>query len=380
MNAIPAEAHTDTGQDQQNQEQGSLAVVGGRGRPSAEQMEATRKETVTKLRALGIYDQAVEHAGLKGWGKPEKWNTRTCNAMIAWAREQAGVTLCECGEPAHHYLEDENEETVALCNACNEARLRDCNLSECEVCGEDGVRVVDGAMLCQGCYRDYLDSQCELVPPGEGPWVDDTILFGIFHSVHELWDLDFNSPNTWDSMQVVHAWDGFRGILGAFRLLHAALKGEEARYRAYVKATNRIIRDLEKELAESFGDIQRLTSDREYKASLKDILVVAGIDRGRFVRDLKKKLQQVLNDAVGRDDPGYKGKVKAILTLTFDKSQGRPTESLAAIITCEVNEDTPPAVSGSRLHFDAKGEILPPKDALEQMPLVKAGNDSQARA
>ncbi|GAB6037166.1 hypothetical protein JCM15519_17250 [Fundidesulfovibrio butyratiphilus] len=133
------------------------------------------------------------------------------------------------------------------------------------------------------------------------------------------------------------------------------------------------VRELEAELEGAFGEIHRLTTDHEYKASLADILIVAGIDRGRLVRDLRRKLQQVITDAVDRDDPSYKAKVKALLTITFDKACGLPSEALAAIITCEVNEDTPPAVCGSRIYFDAKANIIPPKEYAKHMPLMTAG-------
>lgn len=129
--------------------------------------------------------------------------------------------------------------------------------------------------------------------------------------------------------------------------------------------------ELEQELSEAFGDIQRLTCDHEYKASLKDILVVAGIDKGRLVRDIRRKLQVIITDAVDRDDTAYKGKVKATMKVSFDKTKS-PTEALAANITCEVAEDTPPALSGSKLYFDAKGNIIPPKEYANQMPLMAA--------
>lgn len=88
------------------------------GRPNREQAEANRQETHTKLRALGMYDEAAAYADSKGWGIPEKWNTKKCNDVLAWAREQAGVILCKCGQPAKHYDSDEGENAVALCEAC----------------------------------------------------------------------------------------------------------------------------------------------------------------------------------------------------------------------------------------------------------------------
>lgn len=370
MNAIPAEADVaqgEPGQEQQPQEQdqgqeaGHLtAIVGGRGRPSKEVVEAKRAETREKLERWGLFE-AAKNRRSKSF---DTWGVSDCESALAWAQKQ--ITKNGSVDDIPEEPGESVEPEPVMCDCCGVVPPERFGL---------------GYARCQECI-DLMERFRTQIVRGEGPWLDPSIVFSIFHPIQ----LSDPECGEWWGLEIARAWDGFRGILGAFRILNATVRAQEARFQTYVRETERRIRTLEgdnrkleRELGEAFGDIQRLTSDREYKASLKDIMVVAGIDRGRFVRDLKKKLQQVVNDAVGRDDPGYKGKVKAVLTITFDKSQGRPTESKAAIITCEVNEDTPPAVSGSRLYFDGEGEIVPPQEAIEQMPLMQAGA-SQAQA
>jgi len=362
MNAIPAEAQGEPGHDQQQeqgQEPGHLAVVGGRGRPSKEAVEAKRTETRETLERWGLFE-AAKNRRSKAFNS---WGLADCDAALAWGQKQVannGHVEEFPGEP-----DDPAGYDQALSNLCD-----CCGVAPAEAFGADYKR-------CPDCMAGISMEASEIVR-GEGPWVDERILFGIIHAEHEMWGLDTDFANGWDSLQMVRAWDGFRGITGAFRLLHAALRAEGVRYDAYRTSMEALVKSLERELAESFGDLQRMTRNPDYKASLMDIALVAGIDRGRFVRDLRKKLQQVITDAVGRDDAAYKGKVKAVLTITFDKSEGRPSEALAAIITCEVNEDTPPAVSGSKIYFATDGELVPNKDALEQMPLFRGSSQAQA--
>lgn len=342
MNAIPAEVPTDTGQDQQNQEQGSLTVVGGRGRPSAEQMEATRKETVTKLNALGMYDQAVEHAGLKGWGIPAKWNTKKCNDVLAWAREQAGVTLCECGEVAHHYPED----GPALCDACHE-KLEECHLRECEVCGEEGVIVVSGAMLCQGCADKH--SGMEIVPMA---YVQHLVDLTIVDNALFFWGYPHEIRAEMEIMAL-------RDQLYWSQRRNGNLRDQL---------------DRAQDQLQRFNDIKRMAEAEGYAANLDQLYIVMSIDNGKAVRDIAHGVQGVIFDAKRRNVVNYKGEVGAKLVLTFDKDT-RPAECDVAIITCEVSQKVPAAVCGSRIGLDTSGKVVAPREFFQNLPLGQAGND-----
>ncbi|KAF0235098.1 MAG: hypothetical protein FD177_257 [Desulfovibrionaceae bacterium] len=341
MNAIPAEAQTD-GQDQQQQEQGHLAVVGGRGRPSTEQVEAARKETETKLRALGMFDQAVEYAGKKGWGSSAKWNTKNCGKILAWAREQAGVTLCECGEPAHHYPED----GPALCDSCHE-RLEECSLRECEVCGEEGVIVVSGAMLCQGCADKH--SGMEIVSMSSTPILVD--------------------PHVMDN--ALSFWAYPYEIASAMEI--QALRDQL--YWTQRRASNlRDQLDRAQDQLQRFNDIRRMAESEGYDASLDQLYIVMSIDNGKAVRDVAHGVQGIIFDGKRRNVVNYKGEVGAKLTITFNKDK-LPQDCDVAIITCEVSQKVPAAVCGSRIGLDTSGKVLAPREFFQNLPLGQAGNE-----
>lgn len=346
MTALPAEA--DTGQGQQNQEQGHLAVVGGRGRPSNEQMEATRKETHTKLRALGLFDQAVEHASKKGWGAPEKWNTKRCGQILDWAREQAGVTLCACGEPAHHYPED----GPALCESCMKQRTEESDHRECEVCGNEGVQVIAGAMLCQECSDKH--SGVEIVSMEGIPLLVDP---SIVDNVLALWAYPYE-------------------IMAAREIEYL----KDMLYRVRVERN-----ELREELGEAFdqlkrfNDIKRLSEDEGYAATLDQLYIVMSIDNGKAVRDIAHGVQGVIFDAKRRNVVNYKAEVGAKLAISFDKDT-RPSECDVAIVTCEVSQKVPAAVCGSRIGLDTSGKVVAPREFFQNLPLGQAAADCQAQA
>jgi hypothetical protein len=363
MNAIPAEVRDD---GQQTQQPG-LAVVGGRGRPSKETIEALRHETVTKLTALGVLDQVVEHAGQKGWGKPDRWTTKHCGQALEYARKLAGVTLCKCGQPAQHYLEEEGEDTVALCARCYELHLDFCahllpGVPVCDCCGvAAATRFGLGYQRCQDCLMG-IDAQVTEGEHGEGPWVDERTLFDILHPLANAW-----CDPVWIPLELARAWDGFRGITQELEFLRAALTD--------ARKENR---ELHSELAGAFSDLQRFNDIRRmseaagYEATLDQLYIVMSIDNGKAVRDIAHGVQGIIFDAKRRNVVNYKGEVGAKLAITFDKDS-RPSECDVAIVTCEVSQKVPAAVCGSRIGLDTSGKVVAPREFFQNLPLGQAG-------
>jgi len=300
----------------------ALKIVEGgksaKGRPTTEALESLRSEVHTKLRALGVFDQVAEHGSKKGWGKTEAWNKRTCEKALAYGREIAGVTLCACGQPAHHYPED----GPAMCEGCYQACKDESDLSECEVCGNEGVAMVDGVMLCQECNDK----------PGEEP--SETVHIVTKFPAHlilprEAWVFPYFSE--------VVLWEAC-----------LAARAEADRIRDLL--------DIERAEKDAIlGPLLAITNDPMYRATLEDIIFVVTLDRGRPVRDFHDKCRTLMVDAFNRDEPKYKGKVGMVFKASYDD---RPSDNMGMSYTVEVKEDLPAFVSGSRLYHDKKGNLL----------------------
>jgi len=368
VTAFPA-AQADNGQ---SQEQGHLTVVQGRGRPSKEQIEALRAEVEAKLKALNVYEATVEHAGKQDWGKPGSWNKRACEAALAYGRKLAGVVMCACGQPAHHYPEDDGQPMCDDCQAVQAKFMQDEALAAtaislmldflCDCCGvAQGTFVGTGYRRCEDCLVG-VSALPEVVKPGEGPWLDGPTLFYVFHPV------EFMDPECadWWALETSRAWGGFRGITGELASLRAAL--------ALVMEE---CRKLRLELADAFddlrrfNDIKRLSEDESYDANLDQLYIVMSIDNGKAVRDIAHGVQGVIFDAKRRNVVNYKGEVGAKLAISFDKDT-RPSECDVAIVTCEVSQKVPAAVCGSRIGLDTNGKVVAPREFFQNLPLGQA--------
>lgn len=284
----------------------ALKIVEGgksKGRPSKEQVEALRQETHTKLRALGVFDQVVEHGSKKGWGKAEAWNRKTCEKALAYGREVAGVTLCACGQPARHF--GDKDDPWQLCDEC---RSLDQDLSEIL---SDAVEVDRKAPPEPETVHIVTRFPAHMVLPRES-WV-----FPYFSEV-VLWEACL------------------------------AARADADRLRELLE-----IERAEKDAV--LGPLLAITNDPMYRASLDDILFVVTLDRGRPVRDFRDKCRTLMVDAFNRDEPKYKGKVKMIFKAAYDD---RPSDNSGMSYTVEVKDDLPAFVSGSRLYHNKKGDLL----------------------
>lgn len=291
----------------------------GKGRPSREQIEALRKDTVDKLQALGVLEYVKTYAGRKGWGKPENWNTQRCLKLLKYGRDIAQVPMCSCGKPAKHF--GDKDDPFQLCDEC---RATDDALGQvlADAMEADTPRPTVETVRIVTKFPDNL-----VVP--RDSWVFP------YYSEVVLWEACL------------------------------AARAEADRYRHLL--------EIEKESLDAvLGPLKAITSDPLYRASLDDIIFVVTLDRGRAVRDFRDKCRTLMVDAFSRDEPKYKGKVKLIFKASYDD---RPSENSGMAYTVEVKEDLPAFVSGSRLYHNKKGDLLTSGEVYSLTDLGKAGGE-----